>query len=46
MKTVRKTLAWIVLAACIAGCASPPSPNDYRQDTTPEHDGEHWIGGE
>lgn len=42
--------AWIAVAVSAPGCKStkPTSPEseDYRRDTTPEHNGEWWIGGE
>jgi hypothetical protein len=42
-------LAWLYIAVAIGfalmltGCAAI-APNDYRLDTTPDHDGEHYIG--
>lgn len=31
------------LAMMLTGCATI-TQNDYRLDTTPDHDGEHYIG--
>jgi hypothetical protein len=38
MKIVFISIVFVLLSAC--------TMPDYDLDTTPEHDGEHWIGGE
>jgi hypothetical protein len=35
----------MLLCLYLAGCASLRT-SDYKLDTTPDHNGEHWIGGE
>lgn len=36
-------LAAVAVAALLGACATTPS--GYDRDTTPEHNGEEWIGG-
>lgn len=43
MQTIMATITIMLLCA---GCSSTPKNSDYRQDTTPGHNGEHWLGGE
>ena len=35
-------VVWIWMAITLIGCVTTPS--DYRLDTTPDHDGERYIG--
>ena len=34
----------LILSAALAGCAT--TPRGYDSDTTPDHDGEEWVGGQ
>lgn len=45
-KHTASALLLALLFAFFAGCATQNGAgSDYRADTTPEHNGENWIGG-
>jgi hypothetical protein len=37
-------VALIGLLSLVSGCSTPRT-SEYEADTTPGHNGEHWIGG-
>ena len=49
LKHYDSILAWLYIivavgfALMLTSCATM-TPSDYRLDTTPDHDGEHYIG--
>lgn len=44
--TIRRALVALAFVACLMNGCQTRIPSGYDADTTPDHDGEEWVGGQ